>query len=92
MNRFNKSLAATFLSAAMLLPGVAPTMQIEQFDKMANDDQAEYVGELIQGAEKVLQTGFGCASQPSFYNECAGWQYFNWHEPVYADFGEGTRY
>ncbi len=54
MNRLTRFLAATFLSAAMLLPGVAQAMEIQQFDKMANDDQAEYVGELIQGAEKVL--------------------------------------
>jgi len=54
MNRFNKYLAATFLSAAMLLTSAAQAMEIRQFDKMANDDQAEYVGELIQGAEKVL--------------------------------------
>ncbi len=45
---------ATFVSAAMLFTGAAQAMEIQQFDKMANDDQAEYVGALIQGAEKVL--------------------------------------
>ncbi len=54
MNRFNKYLAATFLSAAMLFSGAAQAMEIQQFDKMAQDDRAEYVSELIQGAEKVL--------------------------------------
>ena len=29
-------------------------MEIQKFDKMVNDDQAEYVSELISGAEKVL--------------------------------------
>lgn len=54
MRWFSRFLAATFMPAAMLLASVAQAMQIQQFDKMANDDQAEYVGELIQGAEKVL--------------------------------------
>jgi len=54
MNGFNKFLAATFLSAAMLLTSAAQAMEIQQFDKMAQDDRAEYVSALIQGAEKVL--------------------------------------
>jgi hypothetical protein len=54
MSRFNKFLAATFLSAAMLFTGVAQAMQIQQFDKMADPDQGEYIAELVQGAEKVL--------------------------------------
>ena len=54
MNRFNKFLAATFLPAAMLFTSAAQTMEIRQFDKMADQDQAEYVGLLVQGAEKVL--------------------------------------
>lgn len=54
MNRFNRCLAATFLSAAMLFSGAAQAMEIRQFDNMAQDDRAEYVSELIQGAEKVL--------------------------------------
>ena len=54
MNRFNKFLAATFLSAAMLLPSAAQAMQIQQFDKMADQDQADYVVALVNGAEKVL--------------------------------------
>jgi hypothetical protein len=54
MNRTGKTLAATVLSAAMLLPGMVQAMQIQEFDKTVQDDRAEYVGELIQGAEKVL--------------------------------------
>jgi len=54
MNRFNKYLAAAFLSAAMLLSGAAQAMQIQQFDKMADQDQSDYVVGLINGAEKVL--------------------------------------
>jgi hypothetical protein len=54
MNRFSKSLAATFLLAAMLFSDVAQAMEIRQFDKMADEDQARYIGDLIVGAEKVL--------------------------------------
>jgi hypothetical protein len=54
MNRVNKSLAATFLSAVMLFTSVAQAMEIRQFDNMADRDQAEYVGLLVQGAEKEL--------------------------------------
>lgn len=54
MNESNRFLVVTFMSAAMLLPSVVQAMQIQQFDKMAQDDRAEYVSELIQGAEKVL--------------------------------------
>ena len=77
MKRISKSLAATFLSAAILFANLAQAMEIRQFDKMANDDQAEYVGELIQGAEKVLtdegRPDSGYAGQSSFHDECAGW-------------------
>jgi hypothetical protein len=52
VNRFVMS--AAILSTAILLSGAAQAMQIQQFDKMAQDDRAEYVSELIQGAEKVL--------------------------------------
>lgn len=53
MNRFNKSLA-TFLSAAMLFTSAAQAMEIRQFDKMSDEDQAAYIGLLVQGAEQVL--------------------------------------
>jgi hypothetical protein len=49
-----KVLAATVLSASLLATGPALAMEIQKFDKMAIDDQAEYVGLLSQGAEQVL--------------------------------------
>jgi hypothetical protein len=54
MNGFKKYLAATFLSAAMLFTMGAQAMEIRRFDKMADQDQADYIGDLIVGAEKVL--------------------------------------
>src|SRR5277367_4073022 len=54
MNQFNRFLAVTFMSAAMLLPSVVQAMEIRQFDKMAGQDQGNYIGDLIIGAEKVL--------------------------------------
>jgi len=54
MNRINKLLVAAFMSAAMLLPNMVQAMEIRQFDKMANQDQSDYIGDLIIGAEKVL--------------------------------------
>jgi len=54
MNGMTKHLAATFLSAAMLFTTAAQAMEIRQFDKMAERDQAEYVGLLVQSAEQVL--------------------------------------
>jgi hypothetical protein len=54
MNRFNKFLVATFMSAAMLFTSAAQAMEIWQFDKMADQDQSDYIGDLIVGAEKVL--------------------------------------
>ena len=54
MNRFNKFWVAAFMSAAMLLPNIMQAMEIRQFDKMADQDQGEYVGLLVQGAENVL--------------------------------------
>src|SRR5438132_14246504 len=62
MNRFSKSLAATFMSAAMLFSSAAQAMEIQKFDKMAGADQKEFEIELIQGAEKVL-TDAGRADQ-----------------------------
>lgn len=54
MKGLNKFLAATFLSAAMLFTMGAQAMEIRQFDKMADRDQSDYIGDLIVGAEKVL--------------------------------------
>src|SRR5579863_204851 len=52
MNRF--ILAAMFPSASLLAVSTAQAMEIRQYDKMADQDQAEYVGLLVQGAEIVL--------------------------------------
>ena len=51
---FSKFLGTTSLSAAMFFTSAAQAMEIQQFDKMAQDDRADYVSALIQGAEKVL--------------------------------------
>ena len=59
MNRFNKFLVAAFMSAAMLLPSMVQAMEIQQYDKMSNDDQGEYQGEyvslLVGGAEQAFK-------------------------------------
>ena len=52
MNRFATS--AAILSLAVFLSGTAQAMTIVQFDKMADRDQADYIGDLIVGAENVL--------------------------------------
>jgi hypothetical protein len=54
MNEVNKYLAVALMLAALLVPSMVQAMEIRQFDKMAQDDRAEYVSELIQGAEKIL--------------------------------------
>jgi hypothetical protein len=54
MNRGSKLLATILLSAVMLCANAAQAMEIRQFDKMANQDQSDYIGDLIVGAEKVL--------------------------------------
>ncbi len=54
MNRFRVVAAGALLSATIIGSGPAQAMEIIQFDKMAADDRAEYVGLLSQGAEHVL--------------------------------------
>jgi len=54
MIRFHASIAAAALIVAMLPPCTALAMEIEQFDKMAAQDQSEYIVVLIEGAQKVL--------------------------------------
>jgi hypothetical protein len=54
MNGMKKYLVATFLSAAVLFTSAAHAMQIQQFDKIADRDQSDYINVLIEGAEKVL--------------------------------------
>lgn len=52
MSRFARS--TTILSAAMLLCGTAQAMEIEKFDRMAAQDQSDYIVVLIEGAQKLL--------------------------------------
>ena len=54
MNGLTQYLASTFLAAAMFLTCAAQAMEIQQFDKMAPDDQSSYVGFLVQRAERIL--------------------------------------
>jgi hypothetical protein len=48
------TLLAAFLSAAMLFTSAAQAMEIRQFDKMALQDQNDFIGDLVVGAQKVL--------------------------------------
>lgn len=53
MNRFlTATLTATLLSASLLLTSAAQAMDIRKFDKMAIKDQFEYVGLLVEGADR----------------------------------------
>jgi hypothetical protein len=54
MNRFNKFLVAAFMSAAMLLPGMVQAMDINDYFKMADQDQGRFAQSLLTGAEKLL--------------------------------------
>lgn len=54
MNRVNQSLAAAFVSAALLLPGMARAMDIQDYLKMADQDQGRFERSLLAGAEKLL--------------------------------------
>jgi len=55
MNAFNKSLAATFLSVAMLFTSAAQAMEIIQFDQMAAQDRQGFLNSLPKAAETVLE-------------------------------------
>ena len=54
MNELTRHLAPTFLVAAVFLTVAAYAMEIQQFDRMADQDQGAYVVLLVQDAEKVL--------------------------------------
>lgn len=54
VHRLPKMCAALLASAFLLLAGVAQAMEIEKFDKMAAQDQSEYIVVLIEGAQQVL--------------------------------------
>lgn len=62
MNPLNKILVAASLSAAMFAITAAQAMQIQVYDRMSVNDQADYTGVLIKGAEQVL-TDEGSADQ-----------------------------
>ncbi len=53
MDRFALSVAV--LSVAVLLSSAAQAMEIQQYDKMSNDDQGEYVSRLVGGAEQAYK-------------------------------------
>ena len=54
MIRISTFILATITSVAPLCGSTAQAMQIQQFDKMADADQDEYIVELVQGAQRVL--------------------------------------
>jgi hypothetical protein len=54
MNRFNKFLAATILSASLLAASVVQAMDITQFDQMTSQDRQSFIDFLPQAAETVL--------------------------------------
>jgi len=84
MNRTGKSLAATFLSAAMLFSGVAQAMEIRQFDKMADQDQAKYRGDLVVGRAGSRDPSRGLWVDG---RQTLPWDYF----PLARDSGTGDR-
>jgi len=55
VNWISRFLVASFMTAAILLPNMACAMEIRQFDKMADQDQADYIQVLVNGAQKVLK-------------------------------------
>ena len=54
MNRFRALAVGLLLFGAVAVSGPAQAMEIQKFDKLADDDQAEYVADLIQGSENLL--------------------------------------
>ena len=45
---------ASIFSAVLLISATAQAMEIQKFDRMAVQDQSEYIVVLIEGAQKVL--------------------------------------
>lgn len=60
MNRFNNLLAA--VSAAMLLPNMVQAMEIRQFDKMADQNQADYIRRWWMARKGFRTMGAGMIS------------------------------
>jgi hypothetical protein len=55
MLKIVRGLGVVLVSAAILSANVAQAMEIYKFDKMSDADQKEYVGELVEGAQRVLR-------------------------------------
>lgn len=54
MPRPLQNILPALIAASLFLMGSAPAMDVRQFDKMAVEDQGDYVALLVQGAQKVL--------------------------------------
>jgi hypothetical protein len=54
LGKLPKISAALLKSTSLLLASAARAMEIEKFDKMAAQDQSEYIVVLIEGAQQVL--------------------------------------
>jgi hypothetical protein len=68
VNRFSALSAATLLSAIMVIAPKAHAIEIQQFDKMADADQDEYVADLVIGAQQVLKKKV----RPTLPKRCIG--------------------
>jgi len=49
-----KAALAVLLSASLLLAQVAQALEIHVFDKIAPDDQIDYVGDLVDSVERSV--------------------------------------
>lgn len=54
MDGLRKSISIALFSAAVLSPRVSTAMEIQQFDRMAAEDQQHYVAFLVKEAEQLL--------------------------------------
>jgi hypothetical protein len=50
-----KFLVVIAVSSALLASRTVPAMEIQEFEKMATDDQNAYIGDLVWGAIKILE-------------------------------------
>jgi hypothetical protein len=54
MNGHKKSMVVTLLAATALWPRLSSAMEIQQFDRMAKEDQQHYLAFLVKEAQKLL--------------------------------------
>jgi hypothetical protein len=54
MNGLRTAVTVTLLSVALLWPRPSNAMDIQQFDKMATQDQRDYIAFLVKEAQKLL--------------------------------------